>query len=698
MRFLKFLFLFSILGFFSILNAKEVPLNIAKKVASNFYAQSKSDAQINWEKLDLLKSDSKVDLYIFNSTTYNSFVIVSGEDNVNPIIAYSFDNIFEIDNLSPALQHFLNGYQQDINEVRKASRKQMESVAKEWQNLIRGNSQAKNGAKNVAPMISTEWGQGCYYNVSCPVDNAGDCNRALVGCVATAMAQVIKYHEFPANGYGSHSYNHPKYGTLSVNYANQNYNYSNMPNSLSHISSSTQKQAIGDLSYHCGVGVEMNYGPNGSGSNNQFARDAMVKYFNYKSVASLEMAVDYSTIDWINKIKEDLDNGRPVLYSAVDNSTNFGHAFILDGYQSTASFHVNWGWEGYNDGYFLLNSLDPATYNFDGYHDAIFNLMPAEGCSSGLVTLNANNGEIDDGSGYNDYKNNSSCTWLIAPKSQNVVSLYFEEFKTESNNDVLEIYNGTSASAPLLATLSGNSLPNVITANSGKMFLKFTTNSSITKSGWKARYTNSDPIFCSANNILTTSSGYISDGSGKLNYLNNTYCKWIIMPSSASFIGINFLKMDIHSSDVLKIYNGPNSSYPLLGTFNGNTLPASIASTNSKVMIEFSSNGSSTASGFSLSYHQNSPASIDETSNDFEFNVYPSPADDVLNIDFQSVNSKSANILIYNNLGQLVKNIDLELAPNNSAFKININDLGSGLYFVKLNSEDITKTSRFIKR
>jgi len=667
MRFLKFLFLFSILGFFSILNAKEVPLNIAKKVASNFYAQSKSDYQINWEKLDLLKSDSKVDLYIFNSTTHNSFVVVSGEDNINPIIAYSFNNTFDIDNLSPALQYFISQYQQDINEVRESNTRQFESVSQEWQDLINGNSSSKNSTKNVSPMIDTEWGQGCYYNYSCPIDNAGDCNRALVGCVATAMAQVIKYHEFPANGYGSHSYNHPKYGTLSVNYANQNYNYSNMPNSLSHISSSTQKQAVGDLGFHCGVGVEMNYGPNGSGSNNQFARDAMVKYFNYKNTASLEMASDYSAIDWINKIKEDLDNGRPVLYSAVDNSTNFGHAFILDGYQGSASFHVNWGWEGYNDGYFLLNSLNPANYNFDGYHDAIFNLMPAEGCSTGLITLNANNGEIGDGSGYNNYNNNSSCTWLIAPKSQNVVSLYFKEFNTESNNDVLEIYNGTSASAPLLATLSGNSLPNVITASSGKMFIKFTTNSSVTKSGWKAEYTNSNPIFCQANNVLTTPNGHISDGSGQLNYLNNSYCKWIIMPSTANFIGINFLKMDIHSSDVLKIYNGPNSSYPLLGTFNGNTLPASIASTNSKVMIEFISNGSNTSGGFLLSYHQNSPASIDENLNSIEFNIYPSPANDILNIDFQTAKTEVVNVLIYNNIGQLVKSTNLELSIKSSS-------------------------------
>lgn len=694
MNFSKLLIIIISFFAFNLLNAKEVNLKQAKTVADNFYTSNNEKSKIVWDGIELYKTADKTDFYIFNSKINNAFVIVSGEDKAKPIIAYSFDNTFDKDRISPALQYFIDGYKEDINELRMLKEPQNSEIAKLWSDYL-NNTINNNNKASVLPLIQTEWGQGCFFNQDCPSDNAGPCNRALTGCVATAMAQIINFHEFPSSGYGSNSYNHPTYGNLSVDFTSVNYDYSNMPNDLNYYSTNAEKAAVAELMYHCGVSVDMNYGPDGSGSSDVLARNALVENFNYKVSTNIEMASDYSTIDWINKVKDNLNNGLPILYGAVDNSIGFGHAFIVDGYQGTANFHLNWGWEGSNDGYYNLASLNPSTYNFDAGHEAIFNIEPAEGCSSGLTTLTSNTGTIGDGSGYEDYQSNLSCEWLISPKSGNVVSLFFENLDTESGVDEIKVYDGTNSNGSLLLTTSGNSLPGVVTATSGNMYITFTTNSSNNREGWTARWEDNYPNFCNSGQVVNQPYKHLSDGSGPSNYLNNSNCSWLIMPSGANFIGVKFHYMDIHSSDHLKIYNGPSNNFPLLGDYNGSTLPNSIESTNSKIFIEFITNSSNVAGGWELSYYKNSHVSVKE-SDIVEFKTYPNPATDKFTINIKGGVNDEIEIVFYNNMGQKIRIEKLKKETYYFKRELDVSNLESGIYYIQINYGESSVNKKLI--
>ena len=175
---------------------------------------------------------------------------------------------------------------------------------------------------------------------------------------------------------GSHSYNHPTYGTQSADFSSTTYDWSAMPNSVSSSSSSAAKAAIAELSYHCGVSVDMDYSPSGSGASTADARDALVNYFRYKSTALYRSRSYYTTSAWTTLLTGELDNGRPVMYRGSLQNGSGGHAFIVDGYTGTDYFHMNFGWGGYLNGYFYLNDITPGTNNFNYLQAMITGIEP----------------------------------------------------------------------------------------------------------------------------------------------------------------------------------------------------------------------------------------------------------------------------------------------------------------------------------
>ena len=234
-------------------------------------------------------------------------------------------------------------------------------ITERWTLLKSGQAMPERSVTAVSPLIQTTWNQDTYYNQSCPADANGPDGHVYTGCVATAMAQIIRYWQWPNQGFNSHSYEHSTYGALSVDFSTATYNYSNMPNSLSSSSSSTQKTAVAKLMYHCGVAVDMDYGTNGSAAYSMNVPYALYNYFAYADNGTYVFKSDYSDNDWVNLIKQELNNARPVYYSGNGNG---GHAFICDGYTNSGHYHFNWGGGGYNDGYFALSALTPNSYNF----------------------------------------------------------------------------------------------------------------------------------------------------------------------------------------------------------------------------------------------------------------------------------------------------------------------------------------------
>ncbi len=223
-------------------------------------------------------------------------------------------------------------------------------------------------------------------------------------------------------------------------------------------------------------------------------------------------------------------------------------------------------------------------------------------------TLTASSGSLDDGSGSNNYGNNSSCNWLIQPTGASTVTLTFASYDVEDGYDFLTVYDGTSSSATVLATLTGTTLPIPITSTGGSMFVSFTSDNTVTAAGWAANYnsTTGGQTYCSGTTNLTTVSGNFDDGSGASDYGNNSDCKWLIQPSGATDVTLTFSAFDVESGyDYVTVYDGTSTASTVLGNFTGSTIPNSVTSSGGAILVHFTSDNIVTASGFAAAYTSN---------------------------------------------------------------------------------------------
>ncbi|MDR3046326.1 MAG: C10 family peptidase [Bacteroidales bacterium] len=358
--------------------AKTIGVNFLNSYSSSLI--SDSDLELTLNRADLSHC------YIFNISE-GGFVIVSSEDRTIPVLGYSFDGFLDVQNLSPNLIEILNGYQQQIQYVIDHDIAGNEQISQQWETL--GSVFRSERAVVVSPLIQTNWGQGAYYNSLCPLDPSVSYSyqgHVPAGCVAITMAQLCKFWSYPEHGFGNHGYNanfassgYGNYGWQFADFANTTYSYSLMPNQLSSSSSTAQVNAVATLIYHCGVSVEMKYGPTGSGAislgSDVSAESAFKTYFGYLSTIG-HYRDYYTTTEWKNLIKADLDLGRPVYYAASDPNYG-GHAFVCDGYNDADYFHFNWGWTGSQNGYFTVDNLNPSSYNFSQSHRLLTGIYPS---------------------------------------------------------------------------------------------------------------------------------------------------------------------------------------------------------------------------------------------------------------------------------------------------------------------------------
>lgn len=460
-----------------ITKSQQVSMNIAQRVAVN-YISAKADAKeitLNLSKVITHSQDTL--FYIFNST-HSGFVIVAGDYRVEPILAFSTENSILIDSNNHALIEWLQMYENAIIDIKSNS-----SAHKEirWSKILNGETGMEK-IKGVAPLVSTKWNQGVGYNYYCPYfQGAPADDRCYTGCVATAMAQVMNYYNFPVKGTGSHSYYHPYYVNISANFDTTYYGWSSMTNSVN----PSSKESIATLMFHCGVAVDMDYGISGSGANTALASSGLVNYFGYHpSIEYYKKSQFFSNEQWVIMLTDNLDLHRPIIYSG--SGSQGGHAFVMDGYQDTNYFHINWGWGGASDGYYSLNNL----LTFNSNQGAIVNIFPKNGdYCTGQRVLNYNQGIVSDQSDYSYYRQNTHCDWLIEPTNASKLQLIFNYFHTQANKDFVTVYDGTTTSSPVLGAFSGQTIPPILIANSGKMLITFTSDSAVQDQGWEAEYT-----------------------------------------------------------------------------------------------------------------------------------------------------------------------------------------------------------------
>jgi hypothetical protein len=292
------------------------------------------------------------------------FVIVAGTKASTPILAYSADSNFPAENVPPTVQYWMNGYKEQLEEIVAKDLRPTPQMTTQWSALEKGTYASPDNIV-VGPLLQTTWDQWPYYNSFCPSSGGV---QAPTGCVATAMAQLMKYWNYPNSGsnYLTDNDTDMSDGISGTFYASTGGDYcqwQNMPNALTSASSQIQINQVAWLMYSAGVAAKMDYGKKESGAHEENARQALINAFGYANTNSLVLRSNYSDNDWVIKIKNDLNYGMPVLYSGYDNSNSVGHFWVCDGYDSNGYFSMNWGWGGASNGFYGLNNLNPAAIN-----------------------------------------------------------------------------------------------------------------------------------------------------------------------------------------------------------------------------------------------------------------------------------------------------------------------------------------------
>lgn len=337
------------------------------------------------------KTKKQIYYYIFNSN--NGFIIVSGEDATYPILGYSNTTTFDAKKMPGNFKFWIENYKKQIKYIITNKIKATKQIKKQWLEIkskSKSKSKKTKNIKSVSPLITTNWGQIPYENAQCPYDTDAGYDygyHAPAGCAATAMAQIMKFWNYPGKGTGFHSYLHPKYGTLFANFSETSYDWTKMPDQVN-----SPNEAVATLTYHCGVATEMSYGPVSSNTfmimdgfpDEKTCEYAYKTYFDYDPVSLKGIwRKKYSDTTWKQLLKKNIDERRPIQYAGYSSVGFGGHTFVCDGYDNNDNFHINWGWSGYCNGYFIIDALNPniggtgaGNGNFNSNQHAIIGIQP----------------------------------------------------------------------------------------------------------------------------------------------------------------------------------------------------------------------------------------------------------------------------------------------------------------------------------
>lgn len=393
-RSLRFILLTAIMALSFQANAANIDANMARSMASDFLKHC-SAAQPGSFKAPAL-SDIKLahaepssalvgahDYYAFNING-GGFIIIAGEDRATQVLGYSDDGNLDFNNMPDNFKALMASYKEEI----------------EWLQAHPDYAVApriRTAGNGVAPLIKSMWGQEMPYYLQCPIYNGEYC---VVGCVATAMSQVMHYWQYPTTSPSLNSYYCYDIGQTVPALPETNFEYDKMLLSYCHWDwdqsqlvqdtyTDEQAQAVAKLGRYCGQAVRMGYSPEGSGAYVSDQLSAM-KTFGYNSEAqdvsrSSWWYENYSTAEWEAMIKEELDAARPILYSASDTYGAGGHAFVCDGYNTEGLFHFNFGWYGTCNGWYASTALnmthrDGDELRFNSSHEMLLGIAPPDYC------------------------------------------------------------------------------------------------------------------------------------------------------------------------------------------------------------------------------------------------------------------------------------------------------------------------------
>ena len=756
----KFTLLASLLMFLTFSYAVNViPVEDAMRASKNFLAERVGMAKANQMELVLVNteySEEGVPVTYRFDVGNKGFLIVSATDLANPVLAFSLES------------NFMEGTGADIYTERYA--KELSylmhnpsaalDVRNSWNHYLSADFQpyAPKGNPSVQPLVTTLWTQEKYYNTMCPYNPQNSYNddyHTPVGCVALTMANILYFYRFPDHGHGMVYYIPREYddeGNLTytypaqaVNYSQATYDYNAMANSLNAYDGELAK-----LIYHCGVSVRMSYGWDGSGSQSEYALSALQDHYFFSDDAQYQVISDVVSNDslmylWENKAKAELDQHRPLFFSGRSSSAG-GHAWIVDGYTTIGNatyFHVNWGWAGNSNGYYLINKQSTqgsGTFNADNANTMMIKLMP----DSSLITKPAESftratasfGTISDGAGNMKYAQNSNRQWIISCPEATSYELKFSKLKVKEGDKVI-IYNGGTVASGIRQQYSGDylmaacndytniadcehgdftgqELPAAITINADSVLVVFTsTANSQTDYGFVLDYAVksfnksacTDKTYTDQHNTLTDKpNNEISDDT----YRASNVCEYTLNLKWTDQLVYAFHKFDLKQGDFVDIYNqkSPNgSTKELVAHYDMNNIPTSVYSYDaplfsvagvptSRFIIRFASDNMLQGTGFEFEYYgiHNGISQFDNT----EISVYPNPATSFVNVEVSSEEAQQFNAKVVDMMGKTVYVDQFNHLGGTGMYTIDVNNLAKGVYFLHLSNDNGQSVQKFV--
>ena len=689
--------------------AGKVEYQDAKTVAINAYYQkvnlyaeglNMNDIVIS-EDFEIKKNGMTV-YYVFNFTN-NGFIIISAEDGMVPVLGYSLDGTYHADNQPENFIGWMEGRAGAIEYIRNNNMEATPEIALKWNELTAFSPedlQAPKDGKDVEPLLTCTWNQDWPYNYYCPLDDQGPGGRVYVGCVATAMSMIMYHWRYPEQGTGEHSYYKYPYGQLTVNFGETTYDWDGMVDN----SDGPTNLPMALMGYHAGVAVDMDYGPDGSGAYSTDVDDALKDYFGYSNTCTYQGRGNTPFSTWKNLIQDQLDQEYPLYFSG--QSGDGGHAFVLDGSHSDGTFHFNFGWSGYDNGWYDI--ADPAGYEWFYQQGMVKNFIPGDlaypyGAPEDY-TRTTLVGSFEDGSGpVDNYDPNVDGQWLISPQtdqdSVTKIELTFISFETGSG-DIVTIYDGETTSDPVLGTFSGSVLPTEDVISTGnKMLVTFVGDGdAITGNGFKVEYSSIQPSWCSGLTQFEEPVGSFNDGSNEFYYKNGTNCMWKIAPPWASDVTLTFTEFHTEEDvDVVKIYDATNNQLleTLSGEYTAGNMPE-VYGENGQLFLTFQSDGAMNYPGFTAEWTVGNVGVEEQNTQFSNLQVYPNPASNMLNVSFNMDQNQSFGIKLISTTGQVVYQENTSNFSGNYVNSIDLSGISKGVYFLNISNETGTVNKKVV--
>lgn len=673
--------------------AQRVTADQAMQVCQRFLMDKQQYSAVEGIKLaeTYTQDNGNAALYRFQ-LPQTGFVVVSASTTTPPVLAYAFDQDFE---MIPPVSNLFHLYKQEIACAEKEQWQAKPKAAAAWDRFLAEEFSPKTTrGTSGGPLLTTTWNQNKYYNTYCPWDaNAGSYYdyRVPNGCVALAFSQVMNYHRYPDRGAGATTYIPQGYPRQTVYFSQHTYHYDAMCNAPQDYANEIAK-----LCYHFGVAIQMAYNADGSGSSTELGKEKLITNFRYDERAEIQYRGNYlDTVvaAYIALLKNEIDNRRPVVYSGCDQNLSGCHAYVLDGYDEDDLFHLNYGWGGSSNAFYAIDNFVAGPSHFDYQSTAVLKIFPSEAVEAhycqGHQRNTASFGYVADGSPTaKPYQQNSDCSWMVA--TPYATSYHFSFDRLDLNpGDYVTIYNGPTEASGVLVSLTGSDVPTQLyTVNADSVLIKFVGNTNNTDHyGFLISYNATLPArTCEQiTNMPNVWSATVTDGSQVGDkYMPSTSCTWNVSHNFISGYAFTFHKFNLGYGDFVDIYNSSTNPATLHKRFDIYNMPDEPYYTVpfKKMRVVFVSDNWDESEGFSMDFMALS--AIEDFNGIEDMTVYPNPATDVLNIDLTLSQADKLNLRLVDMTGKLLKEEVVEGADGDNHLRFDINGVAKGLYLLEV--------------